>query len=135
MITKVDHIGIAVSNIDNVIKLFTGVLGLKLEDIEVNADQKVKTAIIQVGETRIELLESTDPAGPIAKFIESKGEGLHHIAFGVDNIQEALADMTQKGIALIDSKPKKGAGNTDIAFLHPRSTARVLMEFVESKYA
>ncbi|MBM2824755.1 MAG: mce [Dehalococcoidales bacterium] len=132
MITKVDHIGIAVSSIDNAVKLYTEVLGLKLKNIEILVDQKIKTAIITVGDTKIELLESTDPDGVIAKFIESRGEGLHHIAFEVDNIQDALGTMVKKGVSLIDSKPRKGAENLDIAFLHPRSTGRVLMELVET---
>ena len=132
MITKVNHIGIAVNSINEALKLYTQVLGLKLQDIEVLADQKARTAIIPVGETKIELLESTDPEGVIAKFIESRGEGLHHIAFEVDSIESALGEMVEKGVALVDSKPRKGVENSDIAFLHPKSTGRILMELVES---
>jgi len=132
MIEKIDHIGIAVKSIDEAAKLYTEVLGLKVRGIEVIVDQKARTAIIPVGETKIELIESTDPEGTIAKFIESRGEGLHHIALGVTNINEALEDMTRKGIPLIDQKPRKGVENTDIAFLHPKGTGRVLLELVET---
>ena len=131
-ITKVNHIGIAVNNIDEAIKLYTDVLGLKVTNIEVVADQNAKTAIIPVGESKIELIESTDPEGAIAKHIESRGEGLHHVALEVSNIQEALGTMVDKGITLIDEKPRKGVENTNIAFLHPKTTGRVLIELVES---
>lgn len=130
MITKVNHIGIAVNSLDEAVKLYTDVLGLKVKDIEVIADQKVRTAIIPVGETKIELIESTDPEGTIAKHIERRGEGLHHLAFEVSNIQEALDTLRSKGIVLIDEKPRKGVENTNISFLHPKGT-KVLMEIVE----
>jgi len=132
MIKKVDHIGIAVKSIDEAVKLYTEVLGLKIRSIEVIVDQKARTALIPVGETKIELIESTDPEGAITKFIESRGEGLHHIALGVTNINEALQDLVKKGIPLIDQKPRKGVENTDIAFLHPKGTGRVLLELVET---
>ena len=132
MIGKIDHIGIAVRNISEAVKPYTEVLGLHLEGVEEVQEQKVKTAFLAVGESHLELLESTDPEGPIAKFIESRGEGLHHIALGVTNINEALEDMTRKGIPLIDQKPRKGVENTDIAFLHPKGTGRVLLELVET---
>ncbi|MBI2847664.1 MAG: methylmalonyl-CoA epimerase [Chloroflexi bacterium] len=132
VITKVNHIGIAVSSIDAALKIYTEALGLKLKDIEVVADQKVKTAIIPVGETKLELIESTDPEGTIARFIKDRGEGLHHIALEVDKIGESLKDMVSKGITLIDQTPRKGVENTTITFLHPRSTGRVLIEIVET---
>jgi lactoylglutathione lyase/methylmalonyl-CoA/ethylmalonyl-CoA epimerase len=132
MIKKVDHIGIAVRSIDEAVKLYTEVLGLTVRGIEVIVDQKARTAIIPVGETKIELIESTDSEGTIAKFIESRGEGLHHIALEVTSINEALQDLTKKGIPLIDQKPRKGVENTDIAFLHPKGTGRVLLELVET---
>ena len=132
MISKINHIGIAVTSIDEALKFYTETLGLKLQDIEVVEEQKVKTAIIPVGETKIELLESTDPEGPIGKFIESRGEGVHHIAFEVDDVVKALAAVKGKGVALIDEKPRGGVEGTKIAFLHPRSTRRVLMELTES---
>ena len=132
MITKINHIGIAVSSIDEALKLYTDVLGLELQKIEVVEAQKVKTALIPVGESKIELLESTDPEGVIAKFIENRGEGMHHIAFEVDSINDALKAMADKGAAMIDEKPRKGVENTDIAFMHPKGTRRVLIELVES---
>ena len=132
MITKINHIGIAVNNIEESLKLYTEVLGLKLGVIEVVEDQNAKTAIIPVGESKIELIESTDPGGTIAKFIESRGEGIHHLALEVSNIEETLKTVAAKGIALIDEKPRKGVEDTNIAFLHPRGTGRVLIELVES---
>ena len=132
MITKLNHIGIAVNSIDDAVKLYTDVLGLKVKDIELVVDQKVKTAIIPVGETKIELIESTDPEGTIAKFIENRGEGIHHLALEVGNIQDALGTLVNKEVALIDVKPRRGVENTNIAFLHPKETGRVLIELVES---
>ena len=132
MITKVNHIGIAVNSIDDTLKIYTDVLGLKVKDIEIVEDQKARTAIIPIGETKIELIESTDPEGTIAKYIENKGEGLHHLALEVDNIQDALATLANKGITLIDEKPRTGVENSRIAFLHPKGTKRVLIELVES---
>ena len=130
MITRINHIGIAVNSIDEAIKLYTDVLGLKLKEMEVVEEQKVRTAIIPVGESKIELLESTDPEGVIAKFIERRGEGLHHLAFEVSNIEDALGVVAGKGVTLIDEKPRKGVENTDIAFLHPKGT-KILMELVQ----
>ena len=130
MITKIDHIGIAVNSINEALKLYTDVLGLKLQDIEVVADQKVRTAIIPVGESKIELIESTDPEGAIAKHIERRGEGLHHLALEVSDIQEALGTLVNKGVALIDEKPRGGVENSSIAFLHPKGT-KALIELVE----
>ncbi len=132
MITKINHIGIAVNNIDEAVKLYTDVLGLEVRDIEVVEEQKAKTAIIPVGESKIELLESTDPEGIIAKYIERRGEGLHHLAFEVSNIQGALEAVASKGITLIDEKPRAGVENTNIAFLHPKAT-KVLIELVEPR--
>lgn len=132
MIKKINHIGIAVNSIDEMLKLYTTGLGLKLKDIEIVEEQKVRTAIIPVGESMIELLESTDPEGPIAKYIERRGEGMHHLALDVGNIEEALKTLKEKGFQLIDEKPRRGVEGTRIAFLHPKST-KVLLEVVESK--
>lgn len=131
MVKKVDHIGIAVKSIEESAKLYTEVLGLKLHGIEEVAEQKVKVAFLPVGDTEVELLESTSEDGPIAKFIEKKGEGIQHIAFRVDNIEKALDEMRAKGIQLIDEKPRYGAGGARIAFLHPKSTNGVLIELCE----
>ncbi len=130
MIKKINHIGIAVHSIEETIKLYTDVLGLKVQGVEVVADQKVKTAVIPVGESKIELLESTDPEGVIAKYIEKRGEGLHHLALEVSNIKDALETLAKQGVALIDEKPRNGVENTRIAFLHPKGT-KVLIELVE----
>ena len=132
MITKINHIGIAVNSIDDMLKLYTTGLGLKLKDIEIVEEQKVRTAIIPVGESTIELLESTDPEGPIAKYIERRGEGMHHLALDVSDIEEALKTLEEKGFQLIDKEPRKGVEGTRIAFLHPKTT-KVLLEVVEAK--
>ncbi len=131
MITKINHIGIAVKSLDEAVKLYTDVLGLKVKDIEIIADQKVRTAIIPVGESKIELIEPTEAEGTIAKYIERRGEGLHHLAFEVSNIQDALGTLINKGITLIDEKPRNGVENTKIGFLHPKGTRGVLIELVE----
>lgn len=133
MVNKVDHIGIAVSNLDEAIKLYSDVLGLELHGTEEVSEQKVKVAFLPVGDTEVELLESTSPDGPIAKFIEAKGQGIQHIAFRVDDIEAALAEMKEKGMRLIDEKPRYGAGGARIAFLHPKSTNGVLIELCERK--
>ena len=129
--SHIEHIGIAVTNLDDSIRLYEKVFGLKCYNIEEVKDQKVRTAFFKVGQTKIELLESTDPEGPIAKFIEKRGEGIHHIAFAVDNIDEQLKHAEKEGVKLIDSNPRKGAEGLDIAFLHPKSTGGVLIELCE----
>ncbi len=131
--THIEHIGIAVRNLEDSIRFYEEVLGLKCYNIEVVADQKVRTAFFMAGQTKIELLESTSDEGPVARFLEKRGEGVHHIAFAVDNIEEALEHLTQKGIKAIDNKPRKGAEGLDIAFLHPGSTFGVLTELCEDK--
>ena len=132
-LTHVEHIGIAVKNLEESIKYYEGVLGLKCYSIEDVVDQKVKTAFFKVGQTKIELLESTDPEGPIGKYIEKKGEGIHHLAFHVNNLQNALDEAKDKGIRLIDEQPRSGAEGLKIGFLHPKSTNGVLTEFCENK--
>ncbi len=132
-ISHIEHIGIAVKNLDESIRFYEEVLGMKCYSIEEVADQKVRTAFFQVGDTKIELLESTDPEGPIGKYVEKKGEGVHHMAFAVKGIDNALAQLDEKGIRLIDKEPRKGAEGLDIAFLHPKSTHGVLMELCEDK--
>jgi methylmalonyl-CoA/ethylmalonyl-CoA epimerase len=129
--TKIEHIGIAVKNLKEAIAYYENVLGLSCYAIEEVADQKVTTAFFKVGETKIELLESTDPEGPIGKFIEKKGEGVHHIAFCVENIAEKLTLASERGIQVIDKTPRKGAEGLNIGFLHPKSTYGVLTELCE----
>ncbi|NLM42944.1 MAG: methylmalonyl-CoA epimerase [Clostridiales bacterium] len=133
MVKKVDHIGVAVNNLEESIKFYEEVLGLKLQGIETVEEQKVKVAFLPIGDTEIELLEATTPDSPIAKFIEKKGQGVQHIAFRVDDIEKALEEMRNLGIRLIDEKPRYGAGGARIAFLHPKSTNGLLVELCERK--
>jgi len=130
-VLRVDHIGVAVNNIAEASKLYEDLLGLTNAGSETVQEQKVTTAFFPVGDTEVELLESTAPDGPIAKYLEKRGEGVHHIAFRVDNIEEALAELKAKGVKLIDEKPRKGAGGARIAFLHPKSTYGVLVELCQ----
>jgi len=130
-VLKIDHLGIAVHSIEEAKKLFQDTLGLKFEGSETVVEQKVTTAFFPVGDSEVELLESTAPDGPIAKYLEKRGEGIQHIAFRVENIEEALAELKEKGIRLIDEKPRLGAGGAKIAFLHPKSTHGVLIEISE----
>ena len=130
-LNKIEHIGIAVKNIEESLKYYEGVLGLKCYRIEEVLDQRVKTAFLKIGETKIELLEATSAESPVAKFIEKRGEGVHHIAFAVNNLNDALKEVETNGVNLIDKKSRKGAEGLDIAFLHPKSTGGVLTEFCE----
>jgi methylmalonyl-CoA/ethylmalonyl-CoA epimerase len=130
-IVKIDHLGIAVNSIEDGKGIWTKALGLHYEGSETVAEQKVTTAFFPVGESEVELLESTAPDGPVAKFLDKKGEGIHHIAFQVENIEAALEELKAKGIRLIDEKPRKGAGGKKIAFLHPKATNGVLVELCE----
>jgi methylmalonyl-CoA/ethylmalonyl-CoA epimerase len=131
--SHIEHIGIAVNNLVSAISFYEEVLGLKCYNIEEVPDQKVRTAFFLVGQTKIELLESTDAEGPIGKFIEKRGEGIHHIAFSVENIESQLIHASESGIKLIDASPRKGAEGLDIAFLHPKSTNGVLIELCEKR--
>jgi methylmalonyl-CoA/ethylmalonyl-CoA epimerase len=131
--THIEHIGIAVNSLSDAIAYYEQLLGTKCYAIEEVADQKVRTAFFKIGQTKIELLESTDPEGPVGKFIEKKGEGIHHIAFAVNGLEESLEEVKEKGIRLIDEKPRKGAEGLHIAFLHPKSTFGVLTELCEDK--
>jgi methylmalonyl-CoA/ethylmalonyl-CoA epimerase len=131
--THIEHIGIAVRNLEESIKFYEDTFGLKCYAIEEVKDQKVRTAFFKVGQTKIELLESTEPDGPIGKFIEKRGEGVHHIAFAVKNIESVLTETEKKGIQVIDKQPRKGAEGLEIAFLHPKSTFGVLIELCEKK--
>ncbi len=129
-ITRVDHIGIAVKSIAESLKVYEA-LGLKSVGVEEVAEQKVRVAFLPIGEAEIELLESTAPDGPVAKYIDKNGEGIQHLALRVDNLEAALAEMKAKGVRLIDEKPRYGAGGAKIAFVHPRSTGGVLLELSE----
>ena len=131
-ISHIEHLGIAVKSLDEANPYYENILGMKCYSIEEVADQKVKTAFFKVGQTKLELLEPTSDESPIAKFIEKRGEGIHHLAFAVeDGVANALAEMEGKGVRLIDKAPRKGAEGLNIAFIHPKSTHGVLTEFCE----
>ena len=132
-LSHIEHIGIAVNSIEESLPYYEEVLGLKCYAVEEVKDQKVKTAFFKIGDTKIELLESTDPEGPIGKFIEKRGTGIHHMAFAVKGIENAMQEAEEKGVRLIDQQPRKGAEGLDIAFLHPKSTGGVLTEFCEDR--
>jgi methylmalonyl-CoA/ethylmalonyl-CoA epimerase len=130
-IKYIDHIGIAVKSIEEGGKFFTEMLGLKLQKVEIIEDQKVKTGFFPITDSELELLESTAPDGPVAKYIDSRGEGVQHIAFRVENIDEALKELKEKSVRLIDQEPRKGAGGARIAFIHPKESHGVLVELCE----
>ena len=131
MIKKIDHIGIAVKSIDDALKLYEDILGLKCTGVEEVEGQRVKTAFLPCGDSEIELLEATDESSPIAKFIEKKGQGIQHIAVKVDDIEKAIEELKEKDVVLIDEKLRLGAGGARIAFVHPKSTGGVLLELCE----
>jgi methylmalonyl-CoA/ethylmalonyl-CoA epimerase len=130
-ITQLDHIGIAVKSIAEAGKFYTDILGLTIDDIENVADQKVNVAFLPITGSEVELLESTEPDGPVAKYIDSRGEGVQHMAFRVENLEEALRELKEKGVRLIDQEPRRGAGGAKIAFIHPKETNGVLIEICE----
>ena len=133
MIKKVDHIGIAVNSLENALPFYTDVLKLPLLKIEIVESQKVKVAFLLAGETKLELLEPTSKESTIAKFIEKRGEGIHHVALGVTSIEERIIELKEKGIRMIDEEPRPGAGGAHIAFMHPKSSSGVLYELCEKK--
>jgi methylmalonyl-CoA/ethylmalonyl-CoA epimerase len=130
-LTHIEHIGIAVKSIEEQLPYYEGILGLKCYNIETVEDQKVKTAFFMIGQTKIELLEPTSEESTVAKFIEKRGEGIHHIAFATKNLSESLQEIEAKGVRLIDTQPRAGAEGLNIAFLHPKSTGSVLTELCE----
>lgn len=132
-LSHIEHIGIAVKSLEESIPYYENILGLKCYAIEEVKDQKVRTAFFRVGQTKLELLESTHPEGPIANFIAKRGQGIHHIAFAVNNIEQAIGEAEEKGVVMIDRKPRRGAEGLDIAFLHPKSTSGVLTELCEDR--
>jgi methylmalonyl-CoA/ethylmalonyl-CoA epimerase len=131
MTNKINHIGIAVHSIDASVSFYRDTLGMEFEGTEVVEEQKVKVAFLAVGESRIELLEPTSPESPVAKFLEKNGEGTHHLAYEVADIEAVLADLKAKGVRLVDETPRNGAHGTRIAFLHPKATGGVLTELCE----
>lgn len=132
MTRKINHIGIAVKNLENAIPFYRDQLGMNFEGTEEVSEQKVRVAFLQVGESRIELLEPTSPDSPVAKYLEKNGEGIHHLAYQVDDIEETLAQLKQSGVRLIDEQPRRGAHNSLIAFLHPKASGGVLTEICQS---
>lgn len=133
--SRIEHIGIAVRNLDEAIGTYERLLGVPCYAVEDVPDQSVRTAFFRLGESKIELLESTSPDGPIAKFIAKRGEGVHHIAYSVHDIRGTLRDLASGGVRLIDSEPRKGAGGLAIAFVHPQSACGVLSEMTETQRA
>lgn len=133
MFEKIDHIGVAVADLEKMISFYQDKLGLELKGIEEVAEQKVRVAFFPVGESKIELLETTDPDGPVGKFIEKKGEGVHHVSLRVSDIEGEMSRLKEQGVVLLDEKPRYGAGGARIAFLHPKSTGGVLIELCERK--
>ncbi len=133
MTKKINHIGIAVKNIETATPFYRDVLGMTFEGTEEVAEQKVRVAFLQVGESRIELLEPTSPDSPVAKFLEKNGEGIHHVAYEVDDLEVALADLQAKDVRLIDQTPRKGAHGASIAFVHPKASGGVLTELCQCK--
>jgi methylmalonyl-CoA/ethylmalonyl-CoA epimerase len=131
MIKEIDHIGIAVNDLKKTMSIYRDILGLKFMGSEEIEEQKIILATFLAGEVKIELVQSTHPDGPIRKFIEKRGEGIHHIAFRVENIDESLKELSAKGVKLIDEKARIGAGDTRIAFIHPKDMKGVLIELVE----
>jgi len=130
-IKHIDHIGIAVKSIEQAGKFYTEILGLKIQDIETVAEQKVNVAFLPITDSEVELLESTEPDGPVSKYIDARGEGVQHIAFCVENIEASLEELKSKGVRLIDQTPRNGAGGAKIAFIHPKETNGVLVEICE----
>jgi methylmalonyl-CoA/ethylmalonyl-CoA epimerase len=130
-IKHIDHIGIAVKDLEQAGRFYTEVLGLSIQGTETVAEQKVTVAFLPITDSEIELLESTDPEGPVSRYIDSRGEGIQHIAYRVEDIDAALAELKEKGIRLIDQEPRKGAGGARIAFIHPKETNGVLVELCE----
>lgn len=133
-IERIAHIGIAVRDLDAQVRFYRDALGLTLERIEEVADQKVRVAVFRVGESAVELLTPLSPESPIAKFLEKRGEGLHHLAYGVSDLPGMLRSLAAKSVDLIDKTPRTGAGGLQIAFLHPRSTFGVLSELCEGEH-
>jgi methylmalonyl-CoA/ethylmalonyl-CoA epimerase len=131
MLKKINHIAIAVSNIEKAAKFYQDVLGLSLSDVEVVAAQKTKAGFLRIGETNIELVQPSEPDSPLVKFLETKGQGIHHICFEVDDVEEEVNAFLEKGATMVDQKPRPGAHQTKVAFVHPKSSSGVLIELCE----
>jgi methylmalonyl-CoA/ethylmalonyl-CoA epimerase len=132
LITGLEHIGVAVHDLDAALKIYEQILGLPVKHTTILAEEKIRTAILLAGKIKIELMEPTDEEGPVARFLKKRGEGIHHIAFTVTNLEDFLKNIKEKGIVLVDEKPRIGAGGYRMAFLHPKSTKSVLVELCET---
>jgi methylmalonyl-CoA/ethylmalonyl-CoA epimerase len=132
MVKKINHLGIAVKNIESALPYYRDVLGMQQEGMETVPGQKVRVAFLRIGESRVELLEPTSADSPVAKFLEKNGEGLHHVAYEVEHLEGALADLKKNGLRLIDETPRPGAHGTRIAFLHPKDTGGILTELCQA---
>ncbi|MDH5778963.1 MAG: methylmalonyl-CoA epimerase [Candidatus Bathyarchaeota archaeon] len=132
LITRLEHIGIAVHDLDAALRIYEQILGLQVKQTTIVAEEKIRTAILLAGQVKLELMEPTDEEGPVARFLKKRGEGIHHIAFTVTNLEDFLQNIKKKGIVLVDEKPKIGAGGYRMAFLHPKSTKSVLVELCET---
>lgn len=133
MISKIDHVGLAVKNLDQILAFYRDVLGIQPSSVEDYAPDRIRTAFLQVGDASLEIMEPTSPESPVAKFLEKRGEGMHHISLEVDDLRAALKKLEAKGVALVDKEPRQGAHST-VAFVHPRSTGGVLMELTEKSH-
>jgi methylmalonyl-CoA/ethylmalonyl-CoA epimerase len=131
MLKKINHIAIAVNNIEEAAQFYQDILGLTLSDIEVVAAQKTKAGFFRIGESNIELVQPAEPDSPLVKFLETKGPGIHHICFEVDDIETEVKAFLEKGAMMVDQKPRAGAHNTKVAFIHPKSSSGVLIELCE----
>ena len=134
MLTKINHIGIAVNSLDDALLFYRDNLGMTFKGIEEVAEQNVKVAMLQIGEAKIELLEPTSPDSPVARFLEKNGPGIHHLAYEVENIAQAIARLEQDGARMIDRAPRNGAHGTRIAFVHPKSSGGVLTELCQTDH-
>ena len=131
MIKKISHIAVAVQNVEETARFYEKVLGLRLEGVEVVAAQKTKVGFFRIGESNIELVQPSEPDSPLVKFLESKGQGIHHICFEVENVEEAVKTCLERGATMVDQKPRPGAHHTKVAFVHPKSAGGVLIELCE----
>jgi len=132
LITGLEHIGVAVHDLGAALKIYEQILGLQVKQTTIIAEEKIRTAILLAGKIKIELMEPTDEEGPVARFLKKRGEGVHHVAFTVTNLEDFLKNIKKKGVVLVDEKPKIGADGYRMAFLHPKSTKSVLVELCET---
>ena len=131
MLKKIDHIAVAVNDLEKAAKFYQDVLGLSLSRVEVVTAQKTKVGFFKIGELKIELVQPSEPNSPLVKFLETRGQGIHHICFEVDDVEAGVKALLRKGVTMVDQKPRPGAHNTKVAFVHPKSSSGVLIELCE----